>query len=175
MSSNKSPGNDGLSKEFYICFFDEIITHLLDALNLVFDQDQLSKSQRQEMITLIEKKGKDKRYLKNWRHISLINVDARIASKALAFRIRKVITNLIHSDQMAYVKGRYIGESVRLVSDILEHTDNNSIEAISFAADFQKAFDSIDHIFLFSVLKSYGFSPDFIQWVKTLFNNAEIV
>ena len=57
------------------------------------------------MITLIEKKGKDKRYLKNWRPISLINVDAKIASKALAFRIRKVKTNLIHSDQTAYVKG----------------------------------------------------------------------
>ena len=42
-----------------------------------------------------------------------------------------------------------------------------------FSADFEKAFDSIDHTFLFSVLKSYGFGPDFIQWVKKLFNNAE--
>ena len=112
MGSNKSPGNDGISKEFYICFFDKIITHLLDALNLAFDQGQLSNSQRQAMITLIEKNGKDKRYLKNWRPISLINVDAKMASKALSFRIRKVITNLIHSDQTAYVKGRYIRESV---------------------------------------------------------------
>ena len=111
--------------------------------------------------------------MKNWRPISLINVDAEIASKALAFRIRKVITNLIHSDQTAYVKGRYIGESVRLISDILEYTENKGIEAILFSADFEKAFDSIDHTFLFSVLKSYGFGPDFIQWVKTLFSNAE--
>ena len=125
------------------------------------------------MITLIEKKGKDKRYLKNWRPISLINVDAKIASKALAFRIRKVITNLIHSDQMAYVEGRYIWESVCLISDILEYTENKGIEVILFLADFEKAFDSIDHTFLFSVLKSYGFGHDFIQWVKTLFNNAE--
>ena len=49
----------------------------------------------------------------------------------------------------------------------------NGIKAISLAADFEKAFDSIDHTFLFSVLTSYGFCPDFIQWVKTLFNNAE--
>ena len=52
MGNNKSPGNDGLSKEFYICFFDEIITYLLDALNLAFDQGQLSNSQHQAMITL---------------------------------------------------------------------------------------------------------------------------
>ena len=109
MGSNKSPGND--EKEFYVCFFDEIITYLLDVLNLTFDQGQLSNSQHQAMITLIEKKGKDKRYLKNWRPISLISEHAKIVSKALAFRIRKVITNLIHSDQADYVKGRYIGES----------------------------------------------------------------
>ena len=101
------------------------------------------------MITLIEKKSKDKRFLKNWRPISLINVDAKIASKCLALRIRNVLSSLIHSDQIAYVKGRYIGESVRLISDILEYTDSNEIGALLFSADFEKAFDSIDHCFLF--------------------------
>ena len=80
---------------------------------------------------------------------------------------------MIHNDHTAYVKGRYIRESVRLISDILEYADNKGIEAILFSADFEKAFDSIDHTLLFSALKSYGFCPDFIQWVKTLFNNAE--
>ena len=59
--NNKSPGNDGLSKEFYMCFFQEIHSYLLDALNLTFTSGQLSSSQCQAMITLIEKKGKDKR------------------------------------------------------------------------------------------------------------------
>ena len=125
------------------------------------------------MITLIEKKGKDKRFLKNWRPISLINVDAKVASKSLALRVRKVLNSLIHSDRTAYLKDRYIGESVRLISDILEYTDDNDIEAILFSADFEKAFDSIDQCFLLSVLKSFGFGPDFIQWVRTLFKNSE--
>ena len=134
---------------------------------------QLSHTQRQAMITLIEKKGKDKRFLKNWRPISLINVDAKIASKCLAFRIRNVLSSLIHSDQTAYVKGRYIGESVRSIDDILEYTDSNDIEALLFSADFEKAFDSIDHCFLLSVLESFGFGPEFLQWVRVLFKNAE--
>ena len=112
MGNNKSPGNNGLSKEFYICFLDEIHNYLLESLNYSFIHGQLSHSQHQAMITLIEKKGKDKRFLKNWRPISLINVDAKIASKCLAFRIKKILSRLIHSDQTAYVKGRYIGESV---------------------------------------------------------------
>ena len=101
MDANKSPGNNGLSKEFYICFFKEIHMYLIQALNHSFSNEQLSISQRQAMITLTEKKGKDKRYLKNWRPISLINVDAKIASKAIAMRIKKVIAKLVHCDQTA--------------------------------------------------------------------------
>ena len=89
MGNNKSPGNDGLSKEFYVHFFQEIHSYLLDALNLSFTYGQLSNSQCQAMITLIEKKGKDKRFLKNWMPILLINVDAKVASKSLALRVTK--------------------------------------------------------------------------------------
>ena len=67
----------------------------------------------------------------------------------------------------------YIGESVRLINDMLEYADKNNIEAILFSADFEKAFDSIDHTFILAVLKSYGFGPEFFQWVKTFLNNAE--
>ena len=176
MANNKSPGNDGLPKEFYVCFFNEIHTHLLNTLNCSFPCGHMTSSQRQAMISLIEKKGRDKRLLKNWRPISLINVDAKIASKAskaLALRIRKVLSSLISSDQTAYVKGRYIGESVRLLNDILEYTDNNNIEAILFSADFEKAFNSVDHTFLFATLTEFGFGPDFIQWVKTFLKDGE--
>ena len=101
-----------------------------------------------------------------------MNVDAKLASKSLALRMTKVLTSLIEADQMAYVKDRYIGGSVRLINDMLEYADKNNIEAILFSADFEKAFDSIDHTFILAVLKSYDFGPDFIQWVKTFLNNA---
>ena len=75
---NKTPGNDGLSKEFYVAFFDILCPNLLKCLNYAFEVGELSTSQRQAVITLIEKKGRDKRYIKNWRLISLLNVDAKI-------------------------------------------------------------------------------------------------
>ena len=83
MGSNKSPGNDGLTKAFYICFLMKSypIFLMLSILPLFKEN-----SQHQAMITLIGKKGKDKRYLKNWRPISPINADAKIASIALAFK-----------------------------------------------------------------------------------------
>ena len=113
MKNGKSPGNDGLTKEFYVCFFDEINQFLIKALNKSFNIGQLSTSQRQAVITLIEKKDKDERMIKNRRPISLINVDAKIASKVLCLRIQKVLVSINNYDQTAHVsqtvRGRYIG------------------------------------------------------------------
>ena len=71
-------------------FLNEICNQLIAALNESFTVGQLSTSRCQATITLIEKKGKDKRFLKNWRPISLINVDAKIASKVLASWLKNI-------------------------------------------------------------------------------------
>ena len=76
-------------------------------------------------------------------------------------------------NQTAYIPGRYIGESVRLISDILEYTDRENCEGNMFAADIEKAFDSLDHNFILAVLEKMGFGNDFIQWVQTLLNDQQ--
>ena len=87
--------------------------------------------------------------------------------------MKTVLSNIIKCDQTAYVKGRYIGESIRLVTDILEYTAEHEEVRILFSADFEKAFDSIEHTFIFATLESFGFGPQFIQWVRTFLKNAE--
>ena len=81
--------------------------------------------------------------------------------------------DLVHSDQTACVKDRYIGESIRIVDDVSEYTECNEVPGILFSADFEKAFDSIDHTFILVVLEKFGFGPDFINSDKTLFTGAE--
>ena len=83
------------------------------------------------------------------------------------------LSSIINYDQNAHVRCRYIGELIRLVSDILDFTEENSIGGIVFSADFKKAFDSIEYSFLLAVPKSFGFGPQFIHWVRTIFKNAE--
>ena len=164
MKNNKSPGNDGLTKKFYICFFNEFSDCLVQALKESFNVSQLSTSQRQATITVIEKKDKDKRFIKNWRPISLINVDTKIAYEVLAMRMQNILTSIIsHHHQTVYVNGRYIDESIRLISDILEYAEDNSMGEILFSADFKKAFDSVEHMFIFATLQSFGFGPQFIH------------
>ena len=67
-------------------------------------------------------------------------MDDKIAAKAIALRIKKVIGNLVHCDQTAYVFKMNIGQSVCLIDDILEYTDENEIEAILLSTDFEKNF-----------------------------------
>lgn len=83
---NKTPGNDDLTIEFYLVFWPLFGRLLVDSLNYAFEFGELSSSQKQAIITLIEKKGKVKRMIKNWHPISFINVDAKIASKTLGKR-----------------------------------------------------------------------------------------
>ena len=77
--------------------------------------------------------------------------------------MENVLTSIVHCNQTAYVTDRSIGESIRLIMDILAYREENSIRGILFSSDFEKAFDSIEHSFIFTILKSFGFGAQFIQ------------
>ena len=134
---------------------------------------KLGSSQRQAVIKLLTKKDKDKRFIENWRPISLLNVDTKILSKVLANRLKPTLPSTISNDQTAYVPGRFIGESVRLVSDIIELTDVLQIKGYMVTADIQKAFDSLDHTFLLATLKKLNFGENFIDWIKIILTGQE--
>ena len=162
LKNNKSPGNDGLTAEFYKKFWPLLGTLLVDSLNTAFVHGKLSNSQRQGIIRLIEKKDKDKRFVENWRPISLLNVDYKIGSKALATRLEKVLPEIIHENQCAYVKGRTIFDAVRSIGDIMEYTKLNNIPGLMTTFDIKKAFDSISWQFLTEALRSFNFGEPFI-------------
>ena len=65
MDNNKSSGNDGISKEFYIKFWDAVKEPLCASTQQSFIAGELSTSQKQDIIKLIEKKNRDKSLLKN--------------------------------------------------------------------------------------------------------------
>ena len=88
MDTNKSPGNDGICKEFYECFWDEVKKPFLASINKAFLNQGLSTSQKQAVIKMLEKKDKDERVIKNWNTMSLLTTDMRIISKVLSTRIK---------------------------------------------------------------------------------------
>lgn len=167
---NKAPGNDGLPIEFYQKLWPIFGKFALDSFNYAHDHGEMSVSQRQATITLLDK-GKDRNQLKNWRPISLLNTDYKIMSKALANRFTKHLPKLINASQTGFVKGRNISENIRTLSDIMEYLKDNSQPGILINIDFEKAFDSLNWNFMEITLNKFNFGPSFTQWVKTLYNN----
>lgn len=101
----------------------------------------------------------------------MLNVDYKIASKALATRLSKVIPKLVNHNQVGYVRGRNITENIRTIEDILEYTKKHNKEGLLICIDFQKAFDSLEWEFLNAVLEKMNFGSSFKRWVTTLYTN----
>ena len=77
----------------------------------------------------------------------------KLISKILASCLKSIISTTVNENQVAYVNNRFINESGRLISDVLEITNSFDIEGILMTVDIEKAFDSINHSFLMCVLK----------------------
>ena len=113
MKNNKAPGSDGLTIEFYKTFWQEISGLLVDSFNESFDLGYLSHTQNISILSLIFKKGNPEE-LRNYRPISLTNVDYRILAFTLAQRLQNVIGTVVSCNQTGYIKGRSIGTKFEL-------------------------------------------------------------
>ena len=118
---------------------------------------------------MLGKKDKDKGFIKNRRPISLLNTDMKIISKVLSAKIKNVLPFLISSNQTAYIKNRFISESGRVISDILQIANTLALEGFLVTTDLKKAFDSGNHCFLLQILRKFGFGIDFVSWIKKKF------
>ena len=108
------------------------------------------------MLTLIFKKG-DRQLIKNYRPISITNIGSKIIAKILANRFHTVLPKLISQDQTAYIKGRTISQNIRLVQDIILYADKHKLNTILLFLDFEKAFDSVEHEYIYITLTKFYF------------------
>ena len=154
MESDKTPGTDGLPAEFYKVFWGDISSFLISALNYGFDSGHLSVTQRRGVIKLIPKKDAELYFIKNWRPITLLNTDYKIAAKAIANQIKLVLPTLINNDQTGFLNDRFIGENIRLIDCIIQYTTEKNIPGLLLFIDFEKAFDSLEWSFIHDTLRS---------------------
>ena len=174
LANNKSSGSDGLTTNFYKFFWPDIRDLLVASYNYTYDNKQLSQDQKIAVINLLPKKDKDLRFLKNWRPVSLLNTDYKILTKALAQKLQNVIGQIVNRDQIGYIKGRFIGETIRTIHDIVYLTEEQNMNGFITLIDFEKAFDSIEWNFLFKCLKTFNFGDAFLDWIKILYTDIKL-
>lgn len=98
----------------------------------------LTSLQKQGIISLIPKPDKDLTNISNWRPISLLNVDYKLARKTIANPIN--YNKLNRSGVMKYI---YIGENITLIFKVIEYLQKANSLGLLFFADYEKAFNLI--------------------------------
>lgn len=144
LTLNKSPGPDGFTVEFFSKFWHLLGPLLLQVACECFCNGMLPQSMKGSATRLIFKKRGDKKDLKKWRPISLLNVDYKIISKVLTTRLSHVISPVVHPDQTCSVPGRSISSNVILLRDIFDYIERTDEAGILVSLDQQKAFDRVD-------------------------------
>lgn len=120
MNNDSALGSDGLTASFYKFFWTRINGIVLGSFNAAFQTGKLSLTQRQAVITLIHTgKGLSRDQLGNWRPISLTNTYYKILATFLARRLTGVISDIIHENQVGFIKDRKISTLIRVIDDVI--------------------------------------------------------
>ena len=118
-------------------------------------------------------KKKDRREIGNYRPITLLNSDYKIMTRVLAMRLAGVADSLVSRDQAAFIPGRQIFGHIKLAKAVIDLAEAEEINGAIVALDQEKAYDKINHQYLWAVLRKLNFPENFIRTVQHLYKNAE--
>lgn len=171
LKCEKAPGPDGLQSEV----LQEIITYagqdLCDLLNACRTDGCMLESINTGLIKLIPKNG-DKFDVKNYRPLTMLNTVYKVMAKALASRIKSLVSQRVHPMQYGFVHGRSIHEAILNVISAVEWASEQEEEYVIVNMDLEKAYDRAGWEFLHAVIEKIGFGTMFVKMVNTLFTNA---
>nr|GFB27867.1 RNA-directed DNA polymerase, eukaryota [Tanacetum cinerariifolium] len=169
--TNKSPGPDGFSFEFYCKYWTTIDDDVFQAVRYFFVNGHFPRGCNSSFIALISK-IQDAKFVKDFRPISLIGSVYKIIAKIFANRLGVVLTYLISDVQSAFVANRQILDGSFIFNELLSWCKFKKLNAIIFKVDFEKAFDSVKWDYLDDTLKAFGFGSKWRNWISGCLNNA---
>ena len=142
-----------------------------EMLQEVLYTNKLSQSSQKGIISLLPKKGKDPRVIKNLRPLTLLNTDYKILAKILASRLNPVLPDIIGDQQTGFMAGRQISSNLRQTIDVISHVYQAGKRAVVVSIDFEKCFDKIKHASIKGAMEYFNFGPKFTAWVQILYND----
>ena len=174
LRGNKAPGIDGLTIEFYKKFKNEVAEYLLNFFEDI-RRGEVKEGFNTGLITLLYKGKGDKREISSWRPITCLNVDYKILSKVLSNRMRDIMPQLVGLGQTCSLKNRRREDAVWEATLLQKIIKERQWESLWAGIDQERAFDRVDHDFLFKLLQSYGFGNLFVDTIKTMNKEAKSV
>ena len=90
---------------------------------------------------------------------------------SIAEQIKSILPKIIGEEQKGFLTGRYIGENIRMLYDVLSYTEKNNLPGMVMLIDFEKAFDSISWSFIRRTLDFFEFGPDIMRWIEIFYKD----
>jgi len=161
----KSPGPDGVSFGFLKQFWSILKGDFMRFVTEFHRNGRLTKGINATFIALIPKVDSPQR-LNDFRPISLVNCMYKVLAKILANRLRAVIGSVVSDCQSAFVKGKQILDSILIANEVVDDARRLNKEMLLFKVDFEKAYDSVDFIYLDEVMKKMNFPVLRRKWMS---------
>jgi len=172
IKSSSAPGPDGLPAAFYKVAPDTFAEILKIVFRYQFTRGVLLPSQRKTAVTLLHKGG-SRADPGNYRPISLMQVDTKILTKTLTYRLRSSIGTLVHQDQKGFISGRSPHHHVRFLNDLQHQVTLANGEGVAIFLDFAKAYDLVDWNYMRAVLGRMGFGARFQAWISIIYKATQ--
>uniref|UniRef100_A0A803JDT0 Reverse transcriptase domain-containing protein n=1 Tax=Xenopus tropicalis TaxID=8364 RepID=A0A803JDT0_XENTR len=166
---NKAPGPDGFSSLYYKKIQEQLTQHLHRLYQHIITGHPLPPEMNEARITVIPKPNKDPLTPKNYRPISLLNTDIKMLATILALRLNKVLTTIIHKDQIGFIPSRQAPDNIRKILNLIIQANKTNTPLCLLALDIEKAFDTLDWQYLFTLLETIGLGSIFIKTLQTYY------
>ncbi len=163
-----TPGPDGIPSCIYKTLWPLAGKIILEAWEYSISKGTLPASQKESVICLLEKKGKDKRIINNLRPITLSNCDLKLITKTYTTRINKILNRILLPNQTAYLTGRQVHDGLRAI-DLIKENHKGKREGYLISLDAKKAYDSVSHEYIKAALGKYGFDQKFLNIFEILY------
>lgn len=170
---NKAPRPDGFNLKCIQKCWAIMKGEFVQLMNEFHSNGKLAQGINSSFITLIPKK-KNPVGLGDYRPISLISSVYKIIAKVLSRRLRKVLPKIISEVQTAFLSGRHIIDGVLIANEVVDWWKRSKKKGIILKLDFEKAYDSVNWEFLYSIMKNFGFGEKWVGWMKTCISTARI-
>ncbi|XP_074293262.1 uncharacterized protein LOC141620238 [Silene latifolia] len=165
IGSDKSPGPDGFSSEFFKSSWHTMGPDFCKAIQAYVTHGRLSKQANATLITLIPKK-KVCNTVMDFRPISCCTTFYKTISKILSQRLQSILPRIIGPEQAAFIKGRDIHENIMMSQALVKGYDRKYLTPrCLIKVDIRKAFDSLQWGFVKSMLSTLNFPTTFIDWI----------
>jgi hypothetical protein len=169
---DKAPDLDGFTYRFYQSAWTVIKRNIMQVFAALWSLDTLSLYLLNQAYMILLRKKPDAEEIRDFRPISLIHSFGKLFTKVLATRLAPHMASLVLPNRSAFIRGRVIHDNFRSVQSSIKLLHVRKTPCILLKVVITKAFDTMNWLFLLSLLRHLGFSQRWTKWISLVLSST---